>query len=477
MTLATEARPVRRLYPRWEVLFQRSFAVALALPAVTWAVTGLFTRYAADDYCTAGILATRGFWGAQVHWYRDFSPRFAFSFVVTLVEEAGPAIVPVLPILALAAFVAALAWAARPLLGGSRRLTGSLVLAAAVAFATLAATPDLSQSLYWQTGMLTYLLPIVLMLAYAGIVGRIGEPAAGQGLWLALGFALPFAAGGLSETPLFPEIAALALGLGAAVLLRRRGLRDPVVLVLAAGLAGSLAALIGILASPSIALRTDGLRPPVPVALVATVRGVALFIAHFLHYDAPIGLFALLAPLALSTAGVIAPSDRLTPALSRRGSIVLTGALAVLLVASYGPAEGALGAAPPLRAQIVPTFALVAFLAECGAALGTALQQGLGGHHEALQALAVAVAVVVPLGVAVRTVPGIPSAAAYAARWDAMSAQVARDRQAGARDVTVAPLPVALNEPFVGPDRTDWFNVCVARYFGVRTIAAPSQTP
>jgi hypothetical protein len=38
--------------------------------------------------------------------------------------------------------------------------------------------------------------------------------------------------------------------------------------------------------------------------------------------------------------------------------------------------------------------------------------------------------------------------------------------------VTVPPLPEFLGENFVTPDRANWFNVCVARYYGVRTIAA-----
>ena len=47
--------------------------VALALPLAVFAATGWFTRYASDDYCTAGIVLERGFFGAQEYWYTSWS--------------------------------------------------------------------------------------------------------------------------------------------------------------------------------------------------------------------------------------------------------------------------------------------------------------------------------------------------------------------------------------------------------------------
>src|SRR5256885_9236639 len=47
---------------------------------------------------------------AQVHWYTVYSPRYAFTFLVNLTELAGPPIVPFLPPLAIAGWLAALTW-------------------------------------------------------------------------------------------------------------------------------------------------------------------------------------------------------------------------------------------------------------------------------------------------------------------------------------------------------------------------------
>ena len=71
---------------------------------------------------------------------------------------------------------------------------------------------------------------------------------------------------------------------------------------------------------------------------------------------------------------------------------------------------------------------------------------------------------------------GLPEQAAAAqqaaARWDTTDQHIRASRDAGQADVTVPPLPPYLGENFVGPDPNNYFNVCVARYYGVRSIAA-----
>ena len=80
----------------------------------------------------------------------------------------------------------------------------------------------------------------------------------------------------------------------------------------------------------------------------------------------------------------------------------------------------------------------------------------------------------VPLGVAVLSLPELANAAQHAALWDAEDQQIRAARDAGQADLSVPPLPAYLGENFVTNDPEDWFNRCVARYYGVRSIAATS---
>ena len=75
--------------------------IGLAAPLVALAIGGLFSRYAADDYCTASQVQMAGFVEAQSRLYVGWSGRFAATLLVTLVELIGPAVVPVLPSVAL----------------------------------------------------------------------------------------------------------------------------------------------------------------------------------------------------------------------------------------------------------------------------------------------------------------------------------------------------------------------------------------
>src|SRR5947207_14004996 len=138
---------------------QRRVAIAvggaIALPLAVYAWIGSFARYTADDFCWAGVLRTEGFFNAQVAWYTAYSPRYAFTFLVTLVELAGPAIVPALPALAIVLWVATLTWSLRQFdirLASQPRGVSAFVLAELAALATLHTAPDLPQSLYWQAG-------------------------------------------------------------------------------------------------------------------------------------------------------------------------------------------------------------------------------------------------------------------------------------------------------------------------------------
>src|SRR4030081_1594849 len=88
-----------------------SVLVGLCTPLVVLAIAGLSSRYAADDYCTAGQVQLAGFIDAQSRLYVGWSGRFGATFLVTLVELIGPLAVRVLPGVALLAWLAACSWA------------------------------------------------------------------------------------------------------------------------------------------------------------------------------------------------------------------------------------------------------------------------------------------------------------------------------------------------------------------------------
>ena len=419
---------------------------ALVVPLLAYAWVGSFSRYTADDYCWAAILGTQGFWQAQVHWYTVYSPRYAFTFLVNLAELAGPPIVPFLPPLALAGWLAALTWSLSAVL----RLRTAFVLGALVAFATLQTTPDRAQSLYWQTGLLTYLLPLILATVFLGWAARPGG-----GAWRhAVSFLLTFVAGGLSETYLIPQNVGLTLA--CLVLKDRRQFL--------AGLAGGVAALATILIAPSTSARVGGSPADLWLASAAAVATAVVQAGQLVvHYPLTVVL-CLGVPAVLNGLGWLEWDVR--PHL--RQLAVVTAIIGLTLPFCFFPSFYAQNGNPPARSLIVPQVLLIGYLVYAGQFLSPLAQRG----PQLATGLALALLALVPLGAAAATLPERATAARYAVLWDQEDATIRGMRDAGATRLLVPPLPPNLGEEFVTANPTHWFNSCVARYYRVDSIVA-----
>jgi hypothetical protein len=456
-------------------------AAILAAPLAAYAYLGLFSRYAADDYCTAGQVATRGLLGLEAQLYEAWSGRFAFTFIVGAVELIGAGVARVLPTLAIMAWVAALTWAVSrlgSLLGWRKVWLQAFVLAESIVLVTLASTADVGQSLYWQTGMLTYLAPLVLLACLTGVVTeRVRLGCAGPGARLAIG-GLAFVAAGTSETYAAAQVAGLGLA-GSLGWLGLRGRRRRVFLALvAAGLVGSLLAFSIVALAPGNTVRGGGPRPGWGYVAGAALDDARQFVHDFYRFSTLQAVLALCVPLGVAFfAGppLSLSSQGLRKALAW-GVLIGLGGL-IEIVACLMPSFYALSAPEPGRARIIPQLVLVCLTLMAGYLAGLALSVCWPRYTQlrpvvaALVVLTLASPVLVTRGV----LADVNEARAYAERWDGVDAQVRADRAAGVQDVVIAPLAptgTVRGMDFVGPNPADWLNECVARYYGIRSIAA-----
>ena len=195
-----------------EIINKRTGWTALAFASVVasssallaHAYVGSFGRFVSDDYCTAGVLRSYGFFGAAKYWFLRWNGRFSFIFAIDLAHLIGPKIVSFLPILVLSYWVAALTWAISQVITrsfGALRILSSALLAEIIIFGALATSASIFQSLYWQTGVLTYVLPLLFATTYAGLLSKItfADESPGLGL-MVLGGCLTFIAAGFSES-------------------------------------------------------------------------------------------------------------------------------------------------------------------------------------------------------------------------------------------------------------------------------------
>jgi hypothetical protein len=156
---------------------------------------------------------------------------------------------------------------------------------------------------------------------------------------------------------------------------------------------------------------------------------------------------------------------------------VATLLAALTLPFCYFPSFYAQNGNPPARSLIVPGAILIGYVVFAGFACARHVEARLRQGPRASAVVAAGLLALVPVVAAAASLPQRAAAAEYATLWDATDAQIRASRDAGQADVVIAPLPRHLGERFVNSDPKDWFNVCVARYYGLRTIAATADTP
>lgn len=421
-----EARLVQYDSPPMTVRLAKLALVATTSAGLlTLAVRGIFIRWFADDYWIAAATATRGFWGGQAHWYRVWSGRYVFNFVVALIEAIGPATTPLLLALAVIAFVSALA------------RSMPLPLALAVAWAILLGAPDVAQSVLWQTGLFSYTIPIAAFAWWLGMAGASDD-------WRWTAAIVPLLSAGCSETVAIAQVIVCA----AAFLACRKK-------AFAAGLAASLLSLLIIAAAPGNAIRKamSPPTPPLPRLITDALTSCGGFVTDLAVRD---GIVLLLVFLA---AALFAP--RIRP----RIAIVAAISAAACIFVSFAAARATLDATLPGRAQIVPYALVIAAVAALGASI-----EWRDNRWRAPLAIALAVLSLFPIYTAVGVARGIPEARRFAKGWDRMYAAL-RANPGGDVFLDRAPGVLATTMVFLANDPDDGINRAMATAHGVRTLA------
>jgi hypothetical protein len=453
------------------------------------AYVGTYSRYLADDYCTAGILRTAGFWGGLLNWYMTWSGRFSFYFFIQLAQLFGPGLTRFATALGLGLwFLTAYLFFAslsRRMGLGITKLSAA-TLAAVLVMATALGAPDRYQSFYWLTGLATYVAPLALLtLLWTVLVATWGRSFS---TWrsVAVGaacFLLAFAVGGFSEVSVGAQLALLTMALLLAAINQRTSPRRESLMVLAAALAGTITAMAVILLAPGNQVRLALM--PERAALASTLVSSAWFALAFsakAFLRAPgVVLLTLVIPLAIAVDG--APIlDRAPTRGSKLAWVVGVGIVMMTflaIVASLFPAVYATSAYPIERALVVPQYLLMGGLVVLGYSCGWLLKRRPWGRSIRRTAWPPAVArwtvlgivLVVSLVGAKDVLAFVPEARSFAEQWDARHTQMLNATDPGS-EMAVAPLPHMAGLAEVGYDSSEWINACVAMAYGLSRVVA-----
>ncbi len=441
---------------------------------------GIYAHPSADDWYMAADSVEKGFWKANLDYYRGATGRFlssAFLFMNPILISFGAfkcySVCLVLGLVACARWAVG-AW--------FPQMSGIWKWAAALSGMTLylwgMASP--AQGFYWGTGSAGYTLPALMTLAIAALTGRQSlEPGwKPSATVLVLSAMLAVAATGCTEVAM-ALLLLHVLALNALVVWRNRCVSRPLAVLLLAILIGAAIVMLAPGNATRSSLYSNGVNHVLPAAVALALKLGVRQVGGWLVY-LPFVPFSLLAISAWPLASSGGERQRAVELIILAFVLMVSGVFGALFLGTWS-----MGAALPLRAVnlmlfffIIDWIVLLAGLV----ALVRSLELRLP-HSRLLCAVAI-----LPLLAAAAFSSGNNVKDAWrdlvggaAARYDEESSRrhtfirTYKDADVVVPPLTARPVTIFFND--LTPDPANWRNTGCARFFRKRSVALSHAVP
>jgi hypothetical protein len=449
-------------------------------------------RYSGDDYCYGAVLTTRGFWNAQTYSYLNQVPFHGNRFTLTLFSSiAGlfrPSFSGVLPGLAIVLWVTGIFATIKLLvknLRGHLQNLEILLFSEFLVFITLYAAPDLPESLYWRSGMLPYLAPLIMNLFLIGLISKYRSQGHLSNYSLIAIALFAIIAAGFSETAAAMQLGYIIFWL-TSLIAQRNGERDHIKRnlkpIISAGVGTSISILM-LIYSPSIQseLMDTMQSPKLLESLSLSAKASWDFIVGS-GADLPLPHFVV---LFFFTGFSILFSTRKQQDNIELASMVPTKG-ALILLATFGliffgmvPSVFIRSVIPNPRALIASRFVVVIAFAALGWLIGTSIYYYIKHQTRLLSLTRLGILVLFiplwtyPIRAAYNTIPNVVHFEKWATLWDLRDENIRTEKLRGVQDIEVMHLDkVIFWVAELAPDPDTWYNICAANYYGVESIKA-----
>ena len=464
--------------------------LSLLLAAGLYAYLGTFSRYGGDDYCEAArISQSSPFTAVFERYFFENWPRATMRYsnllFVGFSESLGRYSMPITMASMVLLWFAGIVWGVyelRKFLNISWNSLLDLFWGLTFGFFSLRQAPNLFETVYWRSAMMTHFAPLVFGLFLFAFVLRYARTSKSKPHSLPMYLfivVVTFVIAGFSEPPT-TTLLTVAFLLMAAVWIRDRSSdRQKHLALLASVFAGALLGLVAMLLSPATAGAAQEKTFNVFNLLLNSFRFSFQFIVDSLKTQ-PLPIFSTLL-IALTLVWLhrqMRPSE-LSYKHRRIIWITMIGApiLAWLLIAA-GFSPSVYGQSFPVeRSRFLARAILIAVFMLEGALLGLVMGHvSLRTNPRLGQALLVVVFAVIAIGYPLRTAANIvrfdlPEYATRAQQWDARDASIREMKEKGVRDLTVPFLSAEIIQDL--GDRSEFrLNRCASILYGVDSIVA-----
>lgn len=444
-------------------------------PLITHIYLGSYSRFLADDFCSAAIARSQGIFGATVHWYMNWTGRFSANFLDSLFGFAGPGATPYATGLVITLWFIVLTLTLVQLIPAREErevhVLQSAVIAAMVLFAVLEVIPMVGQSLYWGQGMRSVVPPLILGTAYIGLVShRSNASDKPTASWFVIAALLTFIATGFAETYVAVQTSAIVFALLIALVSNRKYL-----LLLVAGLIGSLAGGLLVFVAPGNKFRQSAFPPPPPLPelLSIALRGLREFFdLVVLGPNQWLIWMGLLVSGFIIGIGIFRRSEEPVEIRRHVGTLVWLPVVGfVLLLACWVPMAWGTSLTLAYRTFIIPAYVLVCVLTALGYVAGRVFARSRSVSITSLSLVVLLAFGLVAANASRKMLRLGATFAAYAKNWEERERMIATAKSQGLPYAVVRRLHnwAALEEIAVDPKIT-WLTKCMQDYYGIGVI-------
>ena len=461
-------------------------SLAASLTAVgVYAYLGSFSRYLSDDYCEAvrfqdvslidGVVARylRGDWRA--------AGRYSNIMFVGLSEMLGDNSIPVTTVLMIVLWAIGLSWLVHEL----RKLAGtkwsSLIdpfLGSVIAFMSFLLAPNLFQTIYWRSSMMTHFAPLVFSsLLFAFLLQQARRVLSKPLSPILCGFVFiaAFVLAGFSEPPTATLVTVLFLLMLAIWLWNKTYARNKLLALFGWTFAGAFIGLLVMLFSPAVTNVAREKSPDLLGVLTNSFSYALMFMRDsFLSLPLPL-LVSFLIPFLL--VWTLKQTDEAISATEIRRlpvwMIALPFLVWLLIAAGFSPSVFGQGFPVERMRFLAQTFLIVMLMLE-GLWLGLYLPEfkinRTIGAWVALILFAV-ISVAYPLRTAFNLVSTtLPEYRERARFWDLRNEYIHRHIAQGETEIFIPGFGGIYGIKELDSDPKHWINACAANYYHVSTI-------
>lgn len=432
-----------------------------------------FTRFMADDFCGAADRAQMGILASLKDYYMTWDGRFVSDLLNLLIQGMAARWAAILPGVVITALVIVFYFAIYELAKSANFPVArmqSFSAALLLIYALLESAPSREQSFFWETGLVTYAVPLVFVGLYVIALLRLWQDPERKPLIVLVG-ALVFVAGGFSETLSAMQLTGLLLGW----ILWRFAENDRRATVMVPAIVGAALSFFIMAAAPGngerhktfLLYRPDYLQQSSDSVLWSLYQGYRWVWQHMATF--------FLCLVCSTTAALNSNRSIMehSPSLANvRRFLLWNVAVFLVMCSSVAPAYFASGTHPPDRAMALTQFVLICVTCTWGWFVGKALKQS----SPKLIPIAHGFLILLLIFPVLSTRSAWREAEqyrVYADMWDAEDASIRTAKARGEKAMVLRALPHwgGPGMESAGENPKNGLNVCIARYYGVDSVS------